>query len=388
MSVSLSIDSPTDLLASHHKLITDVLESFEEFILSQFDSTDAGLFARFFSDYADKYHHAMEEDLIFDLALSKHIATEPIKAMLKEHTALRALISSMRECLSHDGSSEFKAFAEKYIDLLKNHAYKEDNILAPMLEEGFSEFDVLSLMKKISSVKLNDELLSIADQLNDKYAAPKLPSCPGIRDAGLSQNSSTSTLNLQEEHRKISAVLSALVSFCRHSLNTAFDTTTANSFVQFFTGFADRVHHAKEENILFVFAKDTGFPVKGGPIEVMELEHEINRELMTSMKEAIEAEDVVGFSESSNEYASHLTQHIYKEDQILFKLLDAHFPPSVHSEIAKRFESAELEMASETEELMQVMNELVSKFPSEAVELEVELSCQGCTRQLECGGSC
>ncbi|MEO2049519.1 MAG: hemerythrin domain-containing protein [Pirellulales bacterium] len=46
----------------------------------------------------------------------------------------------------------------------------------------------------------------------------------------------------------------------------------------FFSQFADKCHHAKEEDLFFPLLKERGIPEEGGPIGVMLHEHDVGRD--------------------------------------------------------------------------------------------------------------
>ncbi len=91
---------------------------------------------------------------------------------------------------------------------------------------------------------------------------------------------------------------------------------------EFFARFADRCHHAKEEDLFFPLLKQLGIPVQGGPIGVMLQEHEAGRDCVRRMREAFGSNglDSAEFSAAANAFVPLLRQHIYKENNILFQM--------------------------------------------------------------------
>jgi hemerythrin-like domain-containing protein len=91
---------------------------------------------------------------------------------------------------------------------------------------------------------------------------------------------------------------------------------------QFFSQFADKCHHAKEEDLFFPLLKERGVPEEGGPIGVMLSEHVLGRDCVRRMREASEAEefDAEKFVSAAKEFIPLLRQHIFKENNILFKM--------------------------------------------------------------------
>lgn len=91
---------------------------------------------------------------------------------------------------------------------------------------------------------------------------------------------------------------------------------------EFFGRFADKCHHAKEEDLFFPLLKERGIPEEGGPIGVMLHEHVMGRDCVRRMRDASEHDgfDGTSFANAAREYISLLRQHIYKENNILFKM--------------------------------------------------------------------
>jgi len=90
----------------------------------------------------------------------------------------------------------------------------------------------------------------------------------------------------------------------------------------FFSQFADKCHHAKEEDLFFPLLKDRGIPEEGGPIGVMLHEHDVGRDCVRRMREASEANEFDGamFATAAKEFVPLLRQHIFKENNILFQM--------------------------------------------------------------------
>lgn len=94
--------------------------------------------------------------------------------------------------------------------------------------------------------------------------------------------------------------------------------------VDFLRGFADRHHHAKEEEVLFPWMEARGFSRSYGPLACMLGEHESGRQLVREIEargKTLPAEP--GLCAAAIEtFATHLEHHIAKEDQILFPMAD------------------------------------------------------------------
>lgn len=137
------------------------------------------------------------------------------------------------------------------------------------------------------------------------------------------------TQSLSQEHRVIEQVLRCLLSMAsRAEAEGTVDADSAESAVRFFRTFADTCHHAKEENVLFPALGRKGLGPSAGPVAVMLEEHESGRKRLARLEAAIpraraRADGAIReFCEAARGYAELLTQHIAKEDHVLFPLAD------------------------------------------------------------------
>jgi hemerythrin-like domain-containing protein len=104
--------------------------------------------------------------------------------------------------------------------------------------------------------------------------------------------------------------------------------------------FADRNHHAKEEDLLFPAMIKAGVPSEGGPINVMREEHEQGRALIRAMTESHGAARAA----KAREYVALLRAHIDKENGVLFPLADAVLADDEQRALASAFETVEGEL--------------------------------------------
>ena len=117
--------------------------------------------------------------------------------------------------------------------------------------------------------------------------------------------------------------------------------------VEFFQNFADRCHHSKEEDQLFVRMERRGVPVEGGPISVMLLEHDEGRRHVAAIAKAVSAaaagngSAVATVRQNLLAYAELLRRHIEKEDNILYPMADQILTAEDQQELAEGFERIE-----------------------------------------------
>ena len=153
---------------------------------------------------------------------------------------------------------------------------------------------------------------------------------------------------LMEEHRVIEQVLNCLEQMAdRCEAGQPLDTESANQAIDFIRMFADRCHHAKEEDLLFPLMEQKGFPREQGPTGVMLDEHERGRRHVRAMSDAIARIPAGGviatgmFIEHARAFVQLLRQHIYKEDHCLFPMADQAFSAIDQGELAQSFSKVE-----------------------------------------------
>jgi hemerythrin-like domain-containing protein len=114
---------------------------------------------------------------------------------------------------------------------------------------------------------------------------------------------------------------------------------------RFFQQFADQCHHAKEEDVFFPLLKQRGIPEHGGPIGVMLHEHVLGRDCVGRMRQASEARpfDARAFADAARQYVPLLRQHIFKENNVLFRMAEMVMSQADDAEVTGRFASVEQE---------------------------------------------
>jgi len=114
---------------------------------------------------------------------------------------------------------------------------------------------------------------------------------------------------------------------------------------RFFQQFADQCHHAKEEDVFFPVLKQRGIPEQGGPIGVMLYEHGLGRDCVGRMREASQAQpfDARTFADAARQYIPLLRQHIFKENNVLFRMAEQVMSEADDADVTGRFSQVEQE---------------------------------------------
>ena len=113
--------------------------------------------------------------------------------------------------------------------------------------------------------------------------------------------------------------------------------------VELIRNFADGLHHAKEENFLFPLMAEKGFSLQQGPVAVMLMDHEQGRGFVRGMSENIQLYKNGQLSALNLIYANMkgymelLSNHIAKENNILFRMADNVFTTENHQNLNTQF---------------------------------------------------
>jgi hemerythrin-like domain-containing protein len=165
------------------------------------------------------------------------------------------------------------------------------------------------------------------------------------------------TQALVDEHRLILRMIALLEKKARQTaegkyLNWQFYLDG----IDFIRQYADRFHHAKEEDVLFKALVDNGMPKDHSPVAAMLMEHDQGRSYVRAMEVAVleaqsgRADTYQAIADNALGYAALLQDHIAKEDDILYPLSERVLPESVRDGILKGYQDAEAQVSSEFSE--------------------------------------
>ena len=152
----------------------------------------------------------------------------------------------------------------------------------------------------------------------------------------------TPTEQLKTEHEAIKRMLKILENIVeRLAKDESVPKDDLNRIVEFIRVFADSCHHAKEENVLFRKLENEGMSKETGPIGVMLSEHQEGRGFVLGMENGLNKKDL--FIQKARNYINLLSQHIEKEDMILYPMADRTLSAETQSQILKEFDQIETE---------------------------------------------
>lgn len=151
---------PMQILVDEHEIILSVLDAVEAMTERSQSTFPRPFYEKaldFFASFADKCHHAKEEVHLFPLLEARGIPREhgPIGCMLHEHEEGRARLAAVRQALPDAGRDPKAAQIVRgemlaYMELLKQHIFKENQVLFPAGDHQLTAADKESLGHKFS----------------------------------------------------------------------------------------------------------------------------------------------------------------------------------------------------------------------------------------------
>jgi hemerythrin-like domain-containing protein len=151
---AVTYSPPMQKLVDEHKLIKRLVAQIPHIIESIDLETEEGRQrvldgVDFIRNYADSYHHAKEEDLLFKYFDED---AEIIKAMHEDHRNARSRVKNIVEGVeSRDRESVIENLGA-YRELLTDHIRKEDDILYPWMDRNITTTQVGKLFSSFSEV--------------------------------------------------------------------------------------------------------------------------------------------------------------------------------------------------------------------------------------------
>lgn len=181
----------TSILIDEHKLIKTFLAVLSN-MCQRIEEGGAvapihlDLAVTFIREFADTFHHAKEENLLFPALEQAQIPDEDdlVGSLLAEHTLGRGLAGAMEDSTARltDGNpgaaAEFAESARAFVLLLLQHICKEDSVLFPLADRQLRNDDQNKLhqateetQESLSAVAVWEKHQAIVKELNDEFGA-------------------------------------------------------------------------------------------------------------------------------------------------------------------------------------------------------------------------
>jgi hemerythrin-like domain-containing protein len=181
----MTYSKPLQMLVDDHAVILSVLDAVER--VAGGDSAP-GVFpgqfytkaCDFFATFADRCHHAKEETHLFPLLAQRGVPKEqgPIGCMLSEHEMGRQHVAAIRAALPRaiegDAAARdtVRSEALAYVELLRQHIMKENQVLFMLAEQRLTPQDKEDLDKRFHCAEheavppgTHEKYLALAEEL-------------------------------------------------------------------------------------------------------------------------------------------------------------------------------------------------------------------------------
>jgi len=257
------------------------------------------------------------------------------------------------------------------VETYLNKGIKEIITEFPKVEEILDEFEIgcgtcgegLCLLKDIVEIHYMDEdveaeLMARISNVIFPDKAIKFPERKRKVKGPREINYSPPMKKMVDEHVLIKRWLALLPKVIKNlDLETEEGLQLINNGIDFIRNFADKYHHAKEEDETFKYF-DENFDM----IKVIRNDHVKVRGYVKAMLQAIEDRDKKALAEHLVSYSQVLPEHIKKEDEILFPWMDRNLTTNQIGQLYSRFNEIDAEYGDAPIKHRDFIEELEKKY--------------------------
>ncbi len=183
---------PTEILSDEHRVIEQVLACLEriaeEAETRTLDVAAARDVVTFVQNFADRCHHGKEEQRLFPAMERFGLPRDagPTAVMRAEHEsgrrAVRAMAVQIDDAERGDATAarRFANEARGFVEFLREHIAKEDQVLFPMADRMLPEAAQMELLESFAAIENEDmgagaheRFLDIANRLAERYGVTR-----------------------------------------------------------------------------------------------------------------------------------------------------------------------------------------------------------------------
>ncbi len=194
--------------------------------------------------------------------------------------------------------------------------------------------------------------------------------------------------SMMQEHELIVGVLASLQAMAEKlATGGLVGRQDVADFGRFFRDFADKCHHGKEEDRLFVKMVEAGLPQDSGPIAVMLAEHDAGRQEVRGLLEIgasagpLKEVERVRAIDYARQLVPLLYAHIQKENNVLYPMAQTTIAPEEFDLLDRSCEAFDQEIRGQIDvaELKELASNLIRRYPADPVHLAVYGGCGACS---------
>jgi hemerythrin-like domain-containing protein len=214
--------------------------------------------------------------------------------------------------------------------------------------------DILEIHKISKEAEAELMLRIEAEIYPERDLAVPLPAATLLNPSSEKIHLSGALRILVDEHKLIKRWLALMPVLAKTlDLSSEQDRQVIKDGIDFIRSYADRLHHGKEENILFNCFDDTE-----DIFRVIYEDHRRARSLVQQMLLALDEKNTKELCSNMLEYADLLEEHIRKEDEVLFPWLNGRLTKKQKEELATHFEHADKDIAMDIEKYRRFIERL------------------------------
>ncbi len=205
--------------------------------------------------------------------------------------------------------------------------------------------DEQELMTRITGVIYPDREIKIPQRKRTSHVSGEIKYSPPIK-------------KLVDEHvliKRLVALIPAVIDTI--DIDSEEERQLILDVVDFIRFYADKYHHAKEEEILFKY-----FDENLDILKVIHEDHENARGHVKAVLEAVNNGDKNNVVNHLNAYKELLTEHIKKEDEILYPWMDRNLSIRAVGELFSKFADVDRQFENAPEKYENFVNSLENKF--------------------------
>lgn len=171
--------NPTDVLRKEHEIIQQMVNAAKQDAkkIQQSDAVNAERLAKFhdfFTNFADRCHHAKEEQELFPVLRETNVDSVVVDLLIKQHEEGRILLAGIEDLLTtlSDDRSEVDAqalgrYLFEYAQLMDRHIRTENEYLWPRAAERLSTLQKDDLAEAFHRIETED----LGKGFHEKYHA-------------------------------------------------------------------------------------------------------------------------------------------------------------------------------------------------------------------------
>lgn len=188
--VDMTRASAVSILSGEHRVILQVVTCLERMAAQagreqRIPASFARQAIEVIRTFADRCHHGKEEDILFPALEAQIPGFGPTAVMRDEHVIGRQHVAGMAAAIETDAVSDFISHAMGYVELLRGHIAKEDDILFRIAQTMLTPTQDAALVEAYREIEHDDmgdgtheRMLAIADVLADAYGCERASSDP------------------------------------------------------------------------------------------------------------------------------------------------------------------------------------------------------------------